>query len=192
MAKCEYCNKNMLRAKGCIRVPVVHNGKEYEPVKVGDEGSWLADDVNNRCPDCNAAYGHYHHPGCDNERCPICGGQLISCDCMDQDETKYDKFTSVLSEIFEEVKKNYSSNDEDNEKNYICSVFLVGFEYEKTKKAIKDSGFVADIATVASAPYFCISYLNGTNINCTKKQAKIIAEHLKKKGYDARVSFFCK
>jgi len=34
-----------------------------------------------RCHDCNAKEGQYHELGCDMERCPFCGGQLISCDC---------------------------------------------------------------------------------------------------------------
>ena len=33
------------------------------------------------CHDCGAKEGEYHLPGCDMERCPFCGGQLISCDC---------------------------------------------------------------------------------------------------------------
>jgi len=33
------------------------------------------------CHDCYVAVGHYHHPGCDMERCPCCHGQLIGCDC---------------------------------------------------------------------------------------------------------------
>ena len=36
-----------------------------------------------RCPDCNVAPGGRHHAGCDQEYCPKCGGQLISCDCFD-------------------------------------------------------------------------------------------------------------
>jgi hypothetical protein len=34
-----------------------------------------------RCGDCHALEGEYHELGCDLERCPFCGGQLISCEC---------------------------------------------------------------------------------------------------------------
>jgi hypothetical protein len=33
-----------------------------------------------RCS-CGVAEGHFHIPGCEFERCPFCGGQLISCEC---------------------------------------------------------------------------------------------------------------
>lgn len=36
-----------------------------------------------RCPDCNVVPGGKHHSNCDQEHCPKCGGQLISCDCFD-------------------------------------------------------------------------------------------------------------
>jgi hypothetical protein len=39
-----------------------------------------------RCRDCNVAPGGFHHPGCDVERCPKCGGQLISCGCLDEED----------------------------------------------------------------------------------------------------------
>jgi len=35
-----------------------------------------------RCPDCNVVPGGRHHCNCDQEQCPQCGGQLISCDCF--------------------------------------------------------------------------------------------------------------
>lgn len=38
------------------------------------------------CHDCGVAPGKYHHPGCDMARCPRCGGQLIFCECFDEDE----------------------------------------------------------------------------------------------------------
>ena len=34
------------------------------------------------CHDCDAKEGEFHQFGCDMERCPFCGGQLVSCGCM--------------------------------------------------------------------------------------------------------------
>ena len=61
-------------------------GKEYQRVPYGSEADdWGADRL--PCHDCAAVKGQLHAVGCDVERCPVCGGQVISCDCP------YDKTT---------------------------------------------------------------------------------------------------
>lgn len=83
MAKCWCCGEEMLTANGCAYDYLkTSDGKYYKRHKVGEENfdGWPMK-KGDRCGDCGALYGYYHHPGCDIERCPICGGQLLSCNC---------------------------------------------------------------------------------------------------------------
>lgn len=84
MAKCDYCNEDMLESNGCnISQLVLNDGKTYDRIAVGDEYDFYYgyEDENLRCHDCNALMGKYHHSGCDCERCSRCHEQLISCEC---------------------------------------------------------------------------------------------------------------
>ena len=85
MAGCAACKGDMLKVDGCGKVPVdTKDGKRHAPIKYGNEvypDGWKPE-VDQRCHDCNCKQQHYHHPGCDVERCPACSGQLISCGCL--------------------------------------------------------------------------------------------------------------
>ena len=53
----------------------MHKGKRYTRTRVA------GDVKTDRCPDCGAKAGCFHHIHCDMEVCPVCGQQLLSCDC---------------------------------------------------------------------------------------------------------------
>jgi hypothetical protein len=51
-------------------------GTAYARIPYVADGS-----VTGRCHDCAVEPGELHLPGCDDEECPACGGQVISCGC---------------------------------------------------------------------------------------------------------------
>lgn len=78
--KCECCGRDMSHADGCGVSFVVIGGKRHQRIKYGAAGDMFPRQYG-RCGDCGARHGYYHHAGCDCERCPVCGEQLISCSC---------------------------------------------------------------------------------------------------------------
>ena len=84
MAICTYCEQEMLEADGCSLAVVDYpDGGSLPSIPYSDYSS-------GRCHNCNVLPGQYHHPGCDMEICPRCGGQLISCGCLDDEDEDED------------------------------------------------------------------------------------------------------
>lgn len=52
------------------------------------------------CHDCAAKPGVLHSPGCDVERCPRCGGQIISCECFTDDTWPKDEERLIWTGIW--------------------------------------------------------------------------------------------
>lgn len=94
MATCPRCDGEMNAVEGCAgdRVIVRSDGESRDPIPYGEEENWPAD-PGDRCHDCGvvAHDGNHHHPGCDVENCPFCGGQYLSCSCR----TNEDEFRLV-------------------------------------------------------------------------------------------------
>ena len=89
-AFCWDCEQFMKEADGCTVTHYVFEDSEYERLPYGSsaENWWdfARETLPERCPDCYVKQVHYHHPGCDIERCPRCHGQYISCECPPEDE----------------------------------------------------------------------------------------------------------
>jgi len=86
MAFCLWCKQEMLARSTttCTANKVVEfpDGQKFAAVPYEHDEP----DEYQRCHDCGVTIGGCHHPGCDMERCPRCGGQLISCGCLDEEE----------------------------------------------------------------------------------------------------------
>jgi len=93
-AKCEICGRVMLTADGCSVSHLIIDGKRYKRIRAGaynDFDPYM--EPNDRCHDCGAKAGHFHHWNCDAEKCPKCGEQLIGfhdCEVETEDEFSED------------------------------------------------------------------------------------------------------
>ena len=81
-AICEDCDQQMIGSKTCN-----HRLLEFSEHQVRERNTTYFD-VNDHCHDCGIENkkGNVHHFGCDMERCPLCEGQLLSCECREKYE----------------------------------------------------------------------------------------------------------
>jgi hypothetical protein len=90
MAICDDCNREMTEAASCTVEAVRINDGIYRRWRWRSRKGW-------RCGDCGVQPGGWHHLGCDMERCPVCRGQLICCNCPAEDNEHGPLIRPVLS-----------------------------------------------------------------------------------------------
>lgn len=60
------------RLKGCLYQRLPYGTETFRSPSEGQHQP---------CRHCNARQGQLHEPLCDYEQCPVCGGQVMSCEC---------------------------------------------------------------------------------------------------------------
>jgi hypothetical protein len=94
MAICSSCEREMTTAASCTATVLHRGGAPIHMIRWGKERGWPA---SGRCGDCGVRPGGFHHLGCDVQRCPLCEGQMMSCDCgFDEDGPDDDGDEEVL------------------------------------------------------------------------------------------------
>jgi len=86
-AICNFCLKNMSRAKGCT----------YSHARLAKKGEWVKRKVVSDCccRDCGAKRGYHHHPDCLVEECPWCDEQALMCEKHNKHKLATDKMLKL-------------------------------------------------------------------------------------------------
>lgn len=106
---------------------IYYNGEQFDRIKLGEEHTFVPykknpspkykamkpiweDDLRRGykklpCQKCLVEHGNYHKVGCPEDVCPICGGQLVSCGCYGEAETKEEEdMAKTVEEIKEKIR----------------------------------------------------------------------------------------
>jgi len=74
--------EKIMAAQQIVSLP--QEGRAIPRIRYGDEHNDRGADKN-ACPDCQVLKGEFHVPSCNFEECPVCGGELLCCDCVFED-----------------------------------------------------------------------------------------------------------
>lgn len=90
--------KNQFIENSKYKYYITKHGQKVERIRYGSESKKIHEifkevhnyvfsnlDIYEICDECLAKQGEFHTEGCDLEVCPVCGGQIISCDCIAKD-----------------------------------------------------------------------------------------------------------
>ncbi len=84
MAICRWCEGEMIEVVGCNTGTFNFKDNPLVPrIPFGME-EFLDGQLRcsvEQCHECLVLTGHFHHPGCNTEECPVCGKQVMACNC---------------------------------------------------------------------------------------------------------------
>jgi hypothetical protein len=87
VAVCATCKREMRAAPSCDPWSYHVDGVSQPMIPYGAETRYGPDyRADKPCHDCRVQPGGWHHPGCDWAQCPCCGGQLLGCECVFDEE----------------------------------------------------------------------------------------------------------
>lgn len=101
MGICDWCELEMTDEVPCTLDTYHRQGVPFPRLP------YQPDYETERCHDCKTPVGEQHHPGCDTEICPVCGGQGIACGCwFDEDGADHHPdFVITVEVLIEQLSK---------------------------------------------------------------------------------------